>query len=174
MKKIIILLLALLVLGGGGGGAYYFFVMQPAEASAPKDDKTAKAEDSHGEEAAAEGDHGGGDDGHDGKAQAEFVELDPLILPIVDNSGVNQVVSLVIAIEVPGPSAKDKVKAMSPKLKDAYIQDMYGMLNEHAALKGGVVQVAVIKERLNEITHKIMGKDTVKEVLLQVVQQRPI
>lgn len=166
MKKVLIIVIALLVLGGGGGGAYYFLVMQPAQASAPEGEEghdTAKTED-HEES---------GDDGHGGKG-TEFVELDPLILPIVDNSGVNQVVSLVVAIEVPGPAAKDKVKLMSPKLKDAYIQDMYGMLNEHAAIKGGVVQVAIIKERLNEITQNIMGEDTVKDVLLQVVQQRPI
>ncbi|MCL4679519.1 MAG: flagellar basal body-associated FliL family protein [Alphaproteobacteria bacterium] len=171
MRKILILLVVLLVLGGGGGGAYYVFVMQPAQAAALKDGDTAHGEAKEGEE--AEHAEGGGD-AHGEKGKSEFVELDPLILPILDNSGVNQVVSLVIAIEVPGPSAKDKVKSMSPKLKDAYIQDMYGMLNEHAAMKGGVVQVAVIKERLNVITKDIMGKDTVKEVLLQVVQQRPI
>lgn len=162
MRKILILLIVLLVLGGGGGGAYYVFVMQPAHAG----------EEGHDEAGAKEEQDGG--NAHGEKGKSEFVELDPLILPIVDNSGVNQVVSLVISIEVPGPTAKDKVKSMSPKLKDAYIQDMYGMLNEHAAMKGGVVQVAVIKERLNEITKAIMGKDTVNEVLLQVVQQRPI
>lgn len=172
MRKILILLVVLLVLGGGGGGAYYVFVMQPAQAASLKEGDAAHGEAGTDEKAEEHAEEGG--DGHGEKGKSEFVELDPLILPIVDNSGVNQVVSLVIAIEVPGPTAKDKVKSMSPRLKDAYIQDMYGMLNEHAAMKGGVVQVAMIKERLNEITLDIMGKDTVNEVLLQVVQQRPI
>ncbi|MCP4932654.1 MAG: flagellar basal body-associated FliL family protein, partial [bacterium] len=53
-------------------------------------------------------------------------------------------------------------------------QDMYGVLNRHAALKGGVIQVSVIKARLNKISQEIMGEDVVYDVLLQVVQQKPI
>lgn len=104
----------------------------------------------------------------------EFVELEPLILPVVDNSGVSQTVSMVVSLEVVDTASADKVKLLSPKLKDAYITDMYGVLNEHAALKGGVIQVGAIKERLNKITTKIMGEHVVNDVLLQVVQQRPI
>ncbi len=173
MRKILMLVIVLLVLGGGGGGAYYYFVMMPAAAQAAAEGgegheeggEQAKKEDAHGEEGA---------DGHGEKSHAEFVELDPLILPIVDNDGVSQVVSLVVAIEVADPTSKDKVKAMSPKLKDAYIQDMYGMLNQHAAMKGGIVQVAMIKQRLNEVTNSVLGDDVAQDVLLQVVQQRPI
>ena len=103
----------------------------------------------------------------------EYVKLDPLILPIIDEDGVYQVLSMVVVIEVGGVMDADKVKAKKPRLKDAYIQDMYGVLNEHAAIKNGVVQVSIIKKRLNNITHNIMG-DVETEVLLQVVQQRPI
>lgn len=104
----------------------------------------------------------------------EYVKLDPLLLPIIDEDGVQQVVSMVVAIEVDGVFNADKVKAMKPKLTDAYIQEMYGSLNKHAAYRGGVIQVVMIKEKLNKITHKVMGDDIDTEVLLQVVQQRPI
>ncbi len=104
----------------------------------------------------------------------EYVELDPLILPIIDEDGVYQVLSMVVVIEVEGVFAADEIKKKSPKLKDAYIQDMYGVLNEHAAMKGGVLQVSIIKQRLNNITHAVMGDDMNTEVLLQMVQQRPI
>lgn len=104
----------------------------------------------------------------------EYVKLDPLILPIIDQDGVYQVLSLAVVIEVGGVSDADKVKAKQPRLKDAYIQDMYGILNENAALKGGVIQVNMIKKRLNSITDRVMGDEIDTEVLLQVVQQRPI
>ncbi len=104
----------------------------------------------------------------------EYVKLDPLLLPIIDDDGVQQVVSMVVAIEVDGVFDADKVKAMKPKLTDAYIQEMYGALNKHAAFKGGVIQVVMIKDKLNKITHEVMGDDIHTEVLLQVVQQRPI
>ncbi len=105
---------------------------------------------------------------------SEYVKLDPLLLPIIDEDGVQQVVSMVVAIEVGGVSDADKIKAMRPKLTDAYIQDMYGILNKHAALKGGIIQVQMIKERLNKITDEVVGDKIDTEVLLQVVQQRPI
>ena len=66
------------------------------------------------------------------------------------------------------------VEHLKPKIKDAFIQDMYGVLNRHAALKGGVIQVGVLKERLNKMSAKVLGEDKVYDVLLQVVQQRPI
>jgi flagellar FliL protein len=167
MKMIIIAVGAILVLGGGGAGAYFYF-SQTAEAAAGAEageHAEAKAEDAH-----ASGDAGG----HGEESHVEFVELDPLVLPIVDDSGVSQVVSVVVALEVADAAMAAEVEKMSPRLKDAFIQDMYGVLNRHAALKGGVIQVSLLKERLNKISTKVMGENKVKDVLLQVVQQRPI
>lgn len=104
----------------------------------------------------------------------EFVKLDPLILPIIDEDGVQQVVNLVVTLEVDSLSDADKVKAMRPRLTDAYIEDMYGILHKHAALKGGIIQISMIKKRLNDITSHIMGDEIHANVLLQHVQQRPI
>ena len=104
----------------------------------------------------------------------EHVKMDPLILPVIDQDGLSQVLSVVVVIEVEGVFNADKVKAKSPRLKDAYIQDMYGVLNEHAAMKNGIVQVNIIKERLNTITDDILGDEINADVLLQAVQQRPI
>ena len=159
MKLLMMIAGALLVLGGAGAGAYLYF-MQPAEASAPEGEEheVSKKEDEK----------------EDAYAHFEYVELDPLILPIVDNSGVSQVVSMVVALEVEGTAEADKITSMSPKLKDAYIQEMYGMLNKHAALKGGVIQVGYIKKRLYEISQDVAPGGEIKDVLLQVVQQRPI
>lgn len=152
---IMMLVGALVVLAGGGAGAYFYF-MQPAEASAPEgeDHEVAKKEEKH-------------EDVH-----YEYVELEPLVLPIVDKKGVSQVVSLVVALEVDGHG--DDVRKMEPRLKDAYIQELYGMLNEHAALKGGVIQVGYIKSKLKDISQEVLPEGGIHDVLLQVVQQRPM
>jgi len=100
--------------------------------------------------------------------------MSPLVLPIVDKNGVSQVVSIVISLEVKDPESAKEVEKFTPRLKDAYIQDMYGALTRQAAMEGGVVQVGYIKSRLNKVTAKIMGQDKVRDVLLQVVQQRPV
>jgi len=165
MRKIIIAIAALFLLGSGGAGAYFYFG-QSAEASAGSevgDNYEKNKEDKKGKK--KKGGYGG---------SFEFVELSPLMLPIVDNNGVSQTVSLVVALEVADSGAADKVKKFIPRLTDAFIQDMYGVLNRHAAMKGGVIQVTYIKERLNKISAEVLGDDVVHDVLLQVVQQRPI
>lgn len=161
---ILIALGVLLLLAGGGGGVYFYF-FQSAEAS-----PGAEVGENHEKNKAEKQAKGGGH----GEQSYQFVELDPLILPIIDKDGVTQVISLVIVLDLPNVGAAAEAKALSPRLKDAYIQDMYGVLNKHAALKGGVIQVDYIKQRLNKVSAEVLGKENVNGVLLQVVQQRPI
>lgn len=163
MKAIVLGVLALAVLGGGGFGAYSYF-MKPAEAAVPPGDHAvAPAEEEHA--AAESGEH---------KEPLPVVELSPMIVPVIDREGISQVVSLIIAIEALDIIAADKVKYYEPKLKNAYIKEMYGILNRHAALKGGVLQIADIKAHLNKVSEKILGEHVISNVMLQVVQQRPV
>ena len=162
MRIVLIALAAIAVLGGGAAGAYFYF-LNPAEASISEEHAENLEADKKTKKAKKEK-----------KEAYEFVELDPLVLPIVDSNGVSQVVSLVIALEVGDDKAKKKIETMSPKLKSAFIQDLYGALNRHAALKGGVLQVSYLKKRLNKAGVKVLGDDVIQDVLLQVVQQRPI
>ncbi|MGB1077485.1 MAG: flagellar basal body-associated FliL family protein [Bdellovibrionales bacterium] len=159
MKKLgLWVFVMMLTLGVGLGTFFYFGGGNQAVASIDK-----KAEVEHAKKL------------DETKAKdAEFVELAPLILPIVDKHGVSQVVSLVVSLEVSNKEHTKIVEKISPKLKDAYIQEMYGTLNKKAALEGGVVQVSLIKSKLNKITQDVLGNGIVEDVLLQVVQQRPI
>lgn len=158
MKKILAILVVLGLIGGGGAGAYFYF-MKPAEASQPEGEDAEKYVEKKEDK----------DTSHH-----SFVELDVLTLPIINDSGVTQTVSIVVAIEVASGDAAATVTAQAPRLRDAYIQEMYGILYTHSALKGGVIQIAPIKEQLHEISHTVLGKDIVEDVLLQVVQQRPV
>lgn len=103
-----------------------------------------------------------------------FVELEPLVLPVLDEDGVSQIISLVVSFEVENELAVLEVQKLMPRLKDAFIQDMYGALGRDVAMEGGVLQVGAIKERLSKVSSKVLGDKIVKDVLLQVVQQRPV
>lgn len=166
MKFAMMAVLGLLVLGGGGAGAYYYFLGGAAAQAAAAHDGGEVAD-------AAKANEGEGHEGAEA-VKPEYVQLDPLILPIINAQGLTQTISLVITIEVPSAEFAEKVTARTPRLKDAYIQDLYGALGRQASTKGGVVDVATIKARLNAITRKVMGDDFTGDVLLQVVQQRPI
>lgn len=167
MKTAMLALLAILILGGGAGGVYFYFFANQAEAAIGDTAEHQAA----GEAPAAKKGHG---DKDKDSAHHAFIELSPLILPIVDENGVNQVVSLVVVIEVADEKAAETVKVLQPRLNDAYIRELYGVLNKHAAMRGGVLQVGMIKERLVGISGGVLGEDVVEDVLLQVVQQRPL
>lgn len=165
MKIAIVGVLAILLLGGGAAGAYFFFDKPAVAATGPMDEAAkaehdAKVELAEGEQAAA--------------PLEEFVAMDTLVLPIIGDNGVTHTISLVISIEVPDAATAEEVKRLSPRLKDAYIQDMYGALSRKSSMENGVLQVGMIKDRLNRVSVKILGEDKVNDVLLQVVQQRAL
>lgn len=151
MKKLIVATIALILLGGGGFGAY-LFLNKPAEASESKTEEKAEGE----------------------AVPPSFVEMKPLVLPVLDKEGVSQIVSIVISLETDTPEKAAEVEALKPRLTDAYIQGMYGVLSSKEVMSEGVLQVEYIKGRLNKITNKVLGENKVKDVLLQVVQQRHV
>lgn len=158
MKIAILAIVAILVLGGGAGGAYFYFNQQ-AEASIGEEGAHVAAKEVK----------------KDSKpAHLAFVEMDPLILPIIDAQGINQLVSLVIVLQVHDEKQKAEVTAQIYRIKDAYIQDMYGSLNKNVAIKDGVLQVDILKQRLSAASNRVLGDDVVSDVLLQVVQQRQL
>ncbi len=164
MKVAIIALVAVLLLGGGAAGAYFYFD-KPAIAAGGPVDEAAKAEHDAKTAEAAEG---------AAVPAQEFVQLDALILPVIDEHGVTQVVSMVVTLEVPDKATADEVKRLSPRIQDAFIQDMYGVLNRKNSMENGVLKVNLIKGRMNKLTEKVLGPGKVNEVLLQVVQQRSL
>lgn len=165
MKILPILITALLFLGLGGAGGYFYF-QQSAEASLGPEDIQARADKKQREldKRSAE----------QKAANLRFVELNPIVLPIIDDSGVTQVVTLVVSLEVDGDENALFAESMSPRLKDAFIQDMYGVLNRKASMEGGMIKVDELKERLTRLSVKVLGEEKINTVLLQVVNQRPI
>lgn len=163
MKKLVLGLVALLLLGGVGFAAYTYLGGSSAEAAATEGtvEEAAKKEQEGKDKAAAD-------------AMIAFVKMDPMVLPVVDKTGVSQVINLSVTLEVKDEATAKEVEKMTPRLRDALIQDMYGVLTRKSAMADGVVQVDFIKERLNRAAIKVLGEDKVKGVLLQTLQQRKV
>ena len=107
----------------------------------------------------------------EGAPSVHFVELSPLILPVIDARGVSQTVSLVVAVEVDSQEKADKVTKFSPRLTDAYLSDLYGTFS-HKSPENGVIPISYLKERLNIMSTKVLGESVVSDVLVQVMQSR--
>ena len=80
-------------------------------------------------------------------------------------------VSLVVAIEVDSQEKADKVTHYSPRLTDAYLSDLYGVLSRKA-MENGVIPIDFVKKRLNMASSKVLGDAVVSDVLVQVLQSR--
>ena len=110
MRLIFILLMGVVILAGAGIGYFMFLDESVAGYSEP-------GEDSHAQ--AAEED----------PMALQYVELDALILPIINDNGVSQTISVVVTIEVDSQEKFDLVEHVKPRLADAFLRDMYGALS---------------------------------------------
>lgn len=162
MKKIMMMMVALVLLGGGGFAVFTFLGGKSAEASV--DPKHAAKDKSEAQTAESK---------KESDAKVSFVKMDPLTLPVINKSGVVQIVNISITLEVEDAEKAKEIEKFAPRLKDAYIQDMYGSLGAATSLTpNGVLEVNIVKKRLNAVTQKVLGNDSVRDVLLQAVQQR--
>jgi flagellar FliL protein len=112
------------------------------------------------------------DDAEDTGPSVHFVELNPLILPIIGDRGATQMVSLIVSVEVDSEEDKLMVEKYSPRLTDAFLSDLYGTFGSIAQANGGIVPIPLIKQRLNSLSAKVLGENVVDDVLLQVMQKR--
>ena len=167
MKKIILIVVALLLLGGGGVAAFTFLGGKSAEASVDPKHQAKDKEQSEKAESKEAVD-----------SKVAFVKMDPLTLPVVGANGIVQIVNISVTLEVEDAEKAKDIEKFAPRLKDAYIQSMYGMLGKKGPAgvinADGVIEVNHVKERLHMITTKVLGEEKVRDVLLQSVQQRPV
>lgn len=101
-----------------------------------------------------------------------YVEMDPLHLPIFSADAVDQTLLLVFTLEVPDSAAADKVRVTTPRLSDAFIGQLFGVLGEKGVIDHGRVDVDRLKDELTRASRKILGDEIVKHVLIQRVSLR--
>jgi flagellar FliL protein len=140
--------IAVLSLGGAGG---IYMTTHPAQWLGPKVYAARKADEAEA---------------------LRYVKIRPLFIPIIGDKGVSEDVSISITIEVPDSERAQVVRTDEPFLTDAFIHDMYGVLNNSSGRRDGVVRVDVIKDRLNRTSRRILGDENVNDVLLEVVYQQ--
>jgi flagellar FliL protein len=165
MKYVMILLMAVVFLGAGGAIGFFAF-QKEAVASLGAENAHALSAKKARDKAAM--------DAEEATKNLHFVKLDPIILPIIDERGVSQVVTLIVSLEIDGKEKAERAELLIPRLKDAFIQDMYGVLNRKASTSGGLIKVDQLKKRLNRVSAKVLGEGNINGVLLQVVNQRQI
>lgn len=151
VKVFLILLIALLFGGGGFAGGWYLF--------AKKDGAVAVAAPPPPPPV---------------NAAPVFVKVGPLILPVIGTTRVEQFITLVVDLEVGDDTTADKLRVEMPRVEDAFLQTLYGGFATGTLLDHGIVNVVEVKSRLTAAVQKMFGNNIVRNVLIQVVTQRPV
>lgn len=119
---------------------------------------------------------GGGEKKDAALTGTQYVELEPLLLPVIDDTGITQQVSLIVKLEIEDPAMLTEVTAKTPRIIDAFVSDLYGALSQsNATMENGILRLDRIKSRLRKSANKVMGDEKkINDVLLQVVQQHRV
>ena len=108
MKRIVILLVIVLLVVGGGGAAWWFLLREvPAE-------EGAEAE-------------GSPDTENEDSARKRYVELEPIVLPIIREGQVTLHLTLVLAIELVTPISVVEVARLQRPLRDAVFTELHSI-----------------------------------------------
>lgn len=117
---------------------------------------------------------GGGDKEVDTVAEKYWgntIKLEPIILPIIDNNGVSQTISLVVTLEAVDMDSAREAREISPRLTSEYWHDIYDVLNKKASLHGGEIEVDYMKKRIYNVTSKIMGRDIIDDIIVEILEE---
>lgn len=107
-----------------------------------------------------------------GSDNSFYVRLDPMIMPVIGQHGIEEVVSIVVALQVADQRGVEKVNGMVPKIKDAYVRALYGNIDRSIYRNGQFLDITKLKNKLIAVTEGIAGKDIIQDVLIQGVSQR--
>jgi hypothetical protein len=105
-------------------------------------------------------------------ADPVFIDLAPLILPVISGDNIEQIVQISITIECSDEGKAAKIRTAKPRLADAYLQDLYGAIDRHRVMDGKVLDVTRLRDELTRSSIGVLGEDSFSKILIQRIAQR--
>jgi hypothetical protein len=103
----------------------------------------------------------------------QTVMVEGLSVPVVRRRQVEGHVMVVIALEPVDLAAQHKIEAAMPRLRDAYISDLYAYFGA-VGYDGSASALQAVIQRLTRATEKTLGPGVAKSVLLQGASNNPM
>ena len=115
-----------------------------------------------------------GDDVSGGKFAGDpiYVRIDPMLLPVITDKGVEQLVTIIFAVEVKDFDTADSMHTQMPKVRDSLMRALYGGLGQGSLRDGKIADVTKIKSKAVSAVGEVVGAANVKDVLVQGIAQR--
>jgi hypothetical protein len=101
-----------------------------------------------------------------------FIELAPLVLPVISGDNIEQIVQSSITIECSDEGRAAKIRTAKPRLADAYLQDLYGAIDRHQVMDGKILDVSRLRDELTRSSIGVLGEDSFSKILIQRIAQR--
>lgn len=152
MKKMIIIAgAAVVLLGGGAGGLFATGMLDPLLGGGEKAEQDAEAVAKAKELEEAQ--------------EAIFVELSPMMAPVIVGSKVKQQVMLTLSVQVKDLGSKNDLVRILPKLRDAMLRELFDkpLVRDET---DGTLDIPGIKYRMLDVTHGLLTKDQVQDILI--------
>ncbi|MDD3182138.1 MAG: hypothetical protein PHD48_04960 [Alphaproteobacteria bacterium] len=103
-----------------------------------------------------------------------FLHLAALTLPIINDYGAQQLVTMLIDLQMSDLEAAENLRSQMPRLKDAVLQALYGGLADGSMRNAQALDLMKIKKSIQETLNRIFGDGKVQDVLIQAVSQRKL
>lgn len=103
-----------------------------------------------------------------------YLNLPPLVIPIINDSGAQQLVSMLIDLQVRNVESAELLKSKDPILKDALVTAMYKGLSDGTMRNAAALDIPAIKNQIKITVNEIFDGDHVLHVLIQAVSQRKL
>lgn len=101
----------------------------------------------------------------------QFVSMDPLVVPVIQNDEVVATVQIQVQLETKSEN-EDEVRRLLPKVADAYLRDLNGYL-PRLIRSDGQIDANKIRSRLFVIAERTVGKGLIENVLIQSMMDQP-
>ncbi len=101
-----------------------------------------------------------------------YVHIDPLLLPIITDRGVEQLITIMMDIEVKDFDVADTLHTQMPRVRDALMRALYGGLGQGSLRAGKLADVAKIKAKASNAIVEVIGQAGIRDVLIQGIAQR--
>ncbi len=149
MKRLVILVVIVLLVAGGGGAAWWFLLREaPADATAEAD-RAPETEDKD-------------------SVRKRYVELEPMVLPIIREGQVTLHLTVVLAVELITPMPEVDVARLQRPLRDAIFSELHAVYALRYVQEKGFDH-PIVRERLMRASERILGPGQVRAVLVRKI-----
>ena len=101
-----------------------------------------------------------------------YVHVPPMVLPVINERGVEQLITIIMDIQVKDFDSADELHSNMPRVMDSLMRALYGGLGEGTLRNGKLADVSKIKSKAITAVGEVIPVDKINDVLVQSISQR--